>query len=203
MRYPFSRVHKNIINALSNEFKQHNKSYRLPVVVDLVPSDKFSHYMKGFVNKIGLVLEINLKPAGSSFYKSNWGSWNGDYERALAGVVNSDKSEKTITSGLAVGKWYIDYHQHFTVGEVLMHPDDMPTPIPPVELSKRERSLMFVFGSLKDRVEREMALSRLGAMPVELNDLIKKKAIKQSDKGLVITLAGAAARLDVPQDELW
>ena len=216
MRYPIQRVHKAVLSALEAELNKRNKAYKMPVVLDVVPGETFQYYMKGIPHKVGFVLNVSLTEHSSPIewsgqpiyesahggYLSNWGSWEGDLYEPRIGIVNAFKEKQVLNKGIAVIKCYVDRHNSFTTGSVIMYPSDMPVPLPEVALSDRERNIMFILGNLKSP-EKEMAFARLDVLLEEIETLAFKKAIRSSRNGYIITDAGRAARLEIPKNDLW
>lgn len=216
MRYPIQRVHRAVLSALEAELDKRNKAYKMPVVLDIVPSETFQYYMKGVQHKVGFVLNVALTEQSAPIewaglticesshgtYICNWGSWDGDLIEPRIGIVNALKEDQVLNKGVAIVRCYVDRYNSCTTGSVIMHPSDMPVPLPEVILSDRERNIMFIMGNLKSP-EKELAFSRLEVRPEEIELLALKRAIRSSRNGYIITDAGRAARLDIPKNDLW
>ena len=204
MLYPFQRCHKNIVFAVTNQLAANSLQWKPPIILDLRTANSFNYYLPGIEYQIGVAVDLSLQE-GLGDFTSIWGARDGDSRgRAVVGKVDTVEPEVPMQKGRAVVKLYIDHHSHQAIGHALLNAEDMPKRIQEVNLSHRERSIMFIFGSIKNRSEREMALSRLMVSPMEIEDLCQKKAIKLTPKGsYIITLAGLAAHSEIPVMDLW
>jgi hypothetical protein len=202
MRYPFSYLPKTIVSSLVEELKIVSNDYKPPLVIELFPTTSYTYYMRGSNYKRGVVIKINDKVRQCS-----WGTWHGDYHdqegNKAIGVVNTDKTIHVLDKNTAIIKCYVDYNNHYVTGEILLHEHNMPAQIPLVDLSLRERQILFIL-NIKNKSEMEMALCRLAISQQEIADLYSKQILKSSSKGRhLITIIGEAARLEIPRNDLW
>jgi|SRR6185436_13135951 len=218
MKYPILRLPKPIAAALESEMLR--RRYHIPHTISVTPSTSYTYYMKGRSNKIGCVIEVSLllkkkidptvqqgrlqfeKRGYVLDYMPLWGGWNGDISSHI-GAVNSDKTIRILNPGNAVIKCYVDNQTLFAGGEVILHPTDMPPAISEVRLSDRERLIVFIFGKLKAGPERFLTLEKFKVSQEEINNLVKRKVIKPTKNGYVITVTGLAARSDNPKIDRW
>jgi len=218
MRYPISRLPKAIQMALDYEICKRRK-WRLPNVLAVSPANSFMYYMQGITDKVGFVLETALtlrqgdidprlgsrlqysKEKRTVNYLINWGSYNGDLA-TRTGTVNTDKLERPIEKGNAVTKCYVDRHTSHIYGTVFFREDEMLPRIRQVELTDRDRELMFALGRLNGN-EQAIALVRMSATGDEIASLLERKAIKQARNGYAVDLAGLAAQSDEPKLDRW
>lgn len=218
MRYPVSRLPKAITMALDYEICKRRK-WRLPTALTVKPANSFSYYMSGVVDKVGFVLETCLilrkgdidprlgkrlqfcKDNQTVNYLINWGSYNGDLV-TRTGTVNTDKTDRSIEKNNAVTKCYIDRNTNLMYGEVFFREDEMIPKIRQVELTDRDRELMFALGKLSGN-EQAIALTRMSASVDELSSLLERKAIKHVRSGYAVDLPGLAAQSDEPKLDRW
>lgn len=218
MRYPLSRLPKAIGMILDYELRIRRRQ-KTPTCLTVKAANTYAYYMKGEIDKVGFIVEVDLVLKKGSVnpnlidrlqcsqnhqvanYLINWGSWNGDLS-SRSGLVNSDKSERVLNRNQSVIRCYLERQSNNVIGDVLFHPDDVPSSIPQIELNDRERSLMFVFAKLSG-TEQAIALTRLNTSQEEISILLKKKAIKESRGGHAITISGLAAQSDNPTLDRW
>jgi hypothetical protein len=218
MKYPVSRLPKAISMALDYEICKRRK-WRLPNSLTVSSANSFNYYMRGVVDKVGFVLETSLilqqgdinprianrlqycKDKLTVNYLINWGTYNGDLV-TRTGVVNTDKIDRPIEKGNAVTKCYVDRNNNQITGEIFFREDEMLPKIRQIELSDRDRELMFVCGRLHGS-EQAIALVKLSASKEEIKSLLERKAIKHAKSGYAVDLPGLAAQSDEPKLDRW
>jgi len=218
MIYPVSRLPRAIVMALDYEIIKRRK-WRLPNVLTVKPANSFSYYMQGIADKVGFVLETSLilrkgdidpqvgnrlqycKDGQTVNYLINWGSYNGDLV-TRTGLVNTDKNERPIEKGNAVTKCYVDRNNIRIFGEVFFREEEMLPRIKQIELSDRDRELMFALARLNGS-EQAIALARMSASRDEIESLLERKAINHARSGYTIDLPGLAAQSNEPKLDRW
>lgn len=218
MRYPIIKLPRAVDMVVEYELCARRR-YRKPTTVKVESAETFTHYCKGIQNKTGFVIDLSLdlkkapidphlvnrlqtiKGKSVANYVIQWGSVNGDLSVG-SGIVNVDKSVKPINPGTVIIKGYVDRHDTTISATAYFHPKNAPPVIPDIELTDRERVLMFVFAKLSG-TEQAVALSRLDATYDEISALLNKQAIRHSRGGYEITLVGMSAASENPGVDRW
>lgn len=218
MKYPIIKLPRSVDMVISYELCTRRK-YRKPTTIKIETADTFTYYCKGIQNKIGFVIDLslNLKKApidphlvnrlqtikgkNVANYVIQWGSVNGDLS-AGSGIVNIDKSIRPISPGTVILKGYVDRVDTTISATAYFHPQNALPIIPQIELSDRERALMFAFAKLNG-TEQAVALSRLNTTYDEISALLNKQAICHSRGGYQITLIGMSVASEKPGVDRW
>lgn len=218
MRYPIIKLPRSVDMVIGHELCTRRK-YRKPTTMRVETAETFIYYCKGIQNKTGFVIDISLalkkapidphmvnrlqtiKGKVVANYIIQWGSVNGDLS-AGSGLVNIDKSIKPINPGTIIVKGYVDRLDTTISATAYFHPQNAVPIIPEINLSDRERTLMFVFAKLSG-TEQAVALSRLNTTYEEISALLDKQAIRHSRGGYEITLIGMSAAAEKPGVDRW
>lgn len=218
MRYPIIKLPRAIDMVIEYELCTRRR-YRKPTTLKIESAETFNYYCKGVPNKTGFVIDLSLalKPApidphlmsrlqtirgkNVANYVIQWGSVNGDIAVGN-GIVNVDKSIKAINPGTVIIKGYVDRKDVGISATAYFHPKNVPPSIPEIELSDRERMLMFIFDKLSG-TEQAVAMSRISVGYDEISSLLNKQAIRHSRGGYEITLIGMSAASENPGVDRW
>lgn len=115
-------------------------------------------------------------------------------------VVDRDKSKRVLEKDNVIFRGYLtvppDANRWQMIElEALFHPSQTPKSFPRVEMSTRDRQILFVFGTMKNNGFRKEALSRLEVRRSEIDLLITKGVLKMTGTGPAITPTGEVNRL--------
>jgi hypothetical protein len=188
---------------LETEFKAQDRRFKVPRSAAITTATSYSLYSPGETGKLSLVLEVSLK--GEPQYLAYGGTWHGDSVlRNTTIKVNDDKTSRPLVSGTAIVRAERYSHRYDSVDvTILYHPKDVPPTLIPIDLSMRERQILYVLASLKNKVELKRAYELLDIQPDEIQMLSSKKAIRPSGKGWKLTMSAQAARLESYVPEHW
>jgi|GEM_PF-4318677 len=153
--------------------------------------------MQSFLFEIDLSLEKTKSQffLGSTFPSSS--DTSTDY----------DRDKRVIKRGMVLFRGYLasspDGHFVMSDPEAVFHPSQLPKDLPIVDLSSRERKIMYCFGVLKNNGLRKEALSRLSVDQNEINALINKGCLKMTSKGPIMTSIGEVNKLSQLIEDQW
>ena len=199
---PFKKLHPNIQRAV--EMTLVAGGY-IDILNEYVPvairGDKnYAWYMKPMQNARAFAIFVDLK---LDISKVNFipphhiGEVNGQYAESL---VDRDKAKRTLEKDNAIIRGYLtrllgaNRWQAIEL-EASFHPSQTPKDLPRVELSMRDRQILFVFGTMKNNGFRKEALSRLDVRRPEIDLLISKGVLKMTGSGPAMTIIGEVNRL--------
>lgn len=202
MNLLLSMLPKVISTSITEEAKIMFGVITLPYALSVRKSDKFSYYIRGQHNHYGAVIFVDLN---SGQHYTEWGSLHGDFHNDRPGNVNSNKTERDVAKDHAVIKLSFSAMNRNLppTGEIIFHPD-VPLPkVQELELSKRERTILFPFGLFSSSTNIKEALARLDVTKTEIDNLVKKNALVPTRKGYKLTVSGLCARSNPPNNFYW
>jgi hypothetical protein len=122
--------------------------------------------------------------------------------------VDRDKSIRPLDINKVIVKGYVkqgDLGRNSTLVElsVIYNIAKLPKQYPRIELTHRERSILYCFGVLKNNGFRREALSRLAVVQPEIDSLIAKGVLKMTGAGPIMTKLGIDNRSATVKVDLW
>lgn len=170
----------------------------------MVKADKtWTYYQIPKPTCTSFCLEINLQAKTAVF---NIGELEGAYNDR---PVDADKTKRTLEKDKVIVKGYlvsrvgrqdVRYELPQENIEITFHPSQMVKVYPQVELSERDRQILFCYGSLRDGYLRRDALCRLDVGKPELESLVLRGLLKKSGHSHELTALSEANRLPIPKD---
>lgn len=176
----YNHLPKIVRQILAKNFLRNfgTNGYQLPHSVEISGSDTYSYYMDPIRNMTGFVFVMDLKNNSSNFII---GVRGGGYRES---IVDSNKEIYSLPRDVIVVSGYLDFSKGYCLLvrklQVKYHPKQIPNLLTPLlDLSDRERRILYVFGALKEGVERRMALINLHVEESEINSLIARGLLKR------------------------
>lgn len=191
-KYPFRLLPKSISGALLDELGNGRWVAHMPHTVDVDSAKTWHWYMDPLDYHVAFTINVNTK---SNLHIIEFGEEGGGRRTRL---VDRDKTKQNLVKDTAIVHGYIDrmYAPATLVNvQVIMNVDEALPIVPDVKLTKRERNILYCFGTLKPGPMRKEALLRLGVTDRELKKLCEKQVIKETKIGPMMTLIGEANRL--------
>jgi hypothetical protein len=199
---PFKRLHQNIQRAVETTLIAggYVDIFNEYTPVAIRGDKNYCWYMKPQYNMRAFAILVDLKadPNKTTFKPIfHVGETGGQYAET---AVDRDKNKRALEKDYAVIRGYLTVppgsHRWQVIDpEVAFHPSQTPKDLPKVELSARDRQILFVFGTMKNNGLRKEALSRLDARRPEIDLLISKGVLKMTGAGPAMTLVGEVNRL--------
>ncbi len=206
-QFPLRLLPTTIRDALVANLYTNRLVVALPHHV-MVKCDKtWTYYQTPKPSCTSFCLEINLQSKLTSFHI-------GEFEGAYAERnVDVDRAKRLIEKDKVIIKGYLvrqGGRGALNAGspnelpqeniEVTFHPSQMMKVYPHVELSERDRQILFCYGALRDGYLRRDAMFRLNIEKPELESLVVRGLLKKSGHSHQLTALSEANRLPVPKD---
>lgn len=198
-QYPMRLLPTPVKDALVTKLFTSKLITALPHHV-MVDNDKtWMYYQVPKPTCTSFCLEINLANKAVGFHI---GEYEGAYNERN---VDSDRTKRPLEKDKVIIKGYLlqRNHRNELLQEnirITFHPSQMVKIHAQVELSSRDRQILFCYGFLRDGYARREALSRLNVEKIELESLTLRGLIKKTSNGHLLTALGEANRLPVSKD---
>ncbi len=186
-----------IVEKINYEMSRHDWKC-IPYIIDIASADKIEIYTPVEKNTIALVFTFNTKTKEN---KVTIGSWSGS-ER-YTDVDTDNKKVIILDKDVFVVKMIVASNYKIKSCNVYTNIFNMPKNIVLLDLSNREREILFLFVRLKNKWELNTALDKLGVSPLEIKDLIQRGVLKNSKKTPAPTISALVAKSDSTVDDRW
>jgi hypothetical protein len=203
------RLHKNILRDAQRHLDQGGYLTHISnqlVSVGCYPNDQFTIYTppKSYMRAIFFPINLDQNaPIGRFYIGSEPGYGTGKT------AVEKDKTKRTLEKNQATFRGYLKMSDirgfELSDPEVFFHSSQVPKDLPKLELSERERQILFCF-TLKNNYLRKEALSSLSVHHQEIERLISSGLLKGYRSGAELTPIAEVNRstsLEAISKDLW
>ncbi len=159
------------------------------------PSDAGGQGRRGFV----LLLDLDT---GAT--KLHQGSWGGANMFNQSNVVDLDQKSYPLPPSGAVIKGSEGGHGG-VIATLYLNPENLAKLLPakPLELTAKQRGILYAFGAIKAGEYRKEELRRCEAKEADVEELVKLKLLKRDGRGVTITTEGKNTRNSGPGSGNW